>query len=418
MRTGNPAERKRVVVLGATGSIGESALKVARDIPERMEIVGLAANSNAEKLAAAANETRAPAVCLVDDTKIDALEHALQYKPRIFSGDAGLREIACQADADMVLVAIVGTGGLRPALAAIEAGKDLAVASKEILVMAGEIVMREARDNRVHVLPVDSEHNAIFQCLEGKRSMANAQRSTSNAENLAFSVGRWALDVSDVRRIILTASGGPFRKTPRKDFNSITPEQALKHPTWNMGPKITIDSATLFNKGLEMIEAHWLFDVEMKRVEVVIHPQSIVHSMVEFRDGSTLAQLSYSDMCFPIQYAVTWPDRVPNTLPPLDFSKLSKLEFFTPRYEDFPALNLARLAGETGGTLPAVMNAANEISVAAFLEGRVRFPQIWHVVEEVMNRHTAIAHPDLDAILEADQWARNEAQGRVESLNR
>jgi 1-deoxy-D-xylulose-5-phosphate reductoisomerase len=390
-------KRKRVVILGATGSIGESALKVARDIPERMEIVGLAANSNAEKLAAAANETRAPAVCLVDKTKVDALEHALEYKPRIFSGDAGLREIACQADADMVLVAIVGTGGLRPALAAIEAGKDLAVASKEILVMAGEIVMREARDNRVHVLPVDSEHNAIFQCLEGKRSTPN---------------------VSDVRRIILTASGGPFRETPRKDFDSITPEQALKHPTWNMGPKITIDSATLFNKGLEMIEAHWLFDVEMKRVEVIIHPQSIVHSMVEFTDGSTLAQLSYSDMCFPIQYAVTWPDRVPNTLPPLDFSKLSKLEFFTPRYEEFPALNLARRAGETGGTLPAVMNAANEIAVAAFLDRRVRFPQIWHVVEEVMNRHTAIAHPNLDAILKADQWARNEALGCVKPLSR
>jgi 1-deoxy-D-xylulose-5-phosphate reductoisomerase len=390
-------KRKRVVILGATGSIGESALKVARDIPERMEIVGLAANSNAEKLAAAANETRAPAVCLVDKTKVDALEHALEYKPRIFSGDAGLREIACLTDADMVLVAIVGTGGLRPALAAIEAGKDLAVASKEILVMAGEIVMREARDNRVHVLPVDSEHNAIFQCLEGKRSTPN---------------------VSDVRRIILTASGGPFRETPRKDFDSITPEQALKHPTWNMGPKITIDSATLFNKGLEMIEAHWLFDVEMKRVEVIIHPQSIVHSMVEFTDGSTLAQLSYSDMCFPIQYAVTWPDRVPNTLPPLDFSKLSKLEFFTPRYEEFPALNLARRAGETGGTLPAVMNAANEIAVAAFLDRRVRFPQIWHVVEEVMNRHTAIAHPNLDAILGADQWARNEAQRYVKPLNR
>jgi 1-deoxy-D-xylulose-5-phosphate reductoisomerase len=390
-------KRKRVVILGATGSIGESALKVARDIPERMEIVGLAANSNAEKLAAAANETRAPAVCLVDKTKVDALEHALEYKPRIFSGDAGLREIASLTDADMVLVAIVGTGGLRPALAAIEAGKDLAVASKEILVMAGEIVMREARDNRVHVLPVDSEHNAIFQCLEGKRSTPN---------------------VSDVRRIILTASGGPFRETPRKDFDSIAPEQALKHPTWNMGPKITIDSATLFNKGLEMIEAHWLFDVEMKRVEVIIHPQSIVHSMVEFTDGSTLAQLSYSDMCFPIQYAVTWPDRVPNTLPPLDFSKLSKLEFFTPRYEEFPALNLARRAGETGGTLPAVMNAANEIAVAAFLDRRVRFPQIWHVVEEVMNRHTAIAHPNLDAILKADQWARNEALGCVKPLSR
>ena len=393
MRTENSGERKRVVILGATGSIGESALKVARDIPERMEIVGLAANSNAEKLAAAANETRAQSVCLVDETKIDALQRALAYKPRIFAGQEGLREIACLTNAEMVLVAIVGTGGLRPALAAIDAGKDLAVASKEILVMAGEIVMREAHDNDVRVLPVDSEHNAIFQCLEGKSSL-------------------------DIRRIILTASGGPFRETPRRDFDSIIPEQALKHPTWNMGPKITIDSATLFNKGLEMIEAHWLFGVEMKRVEVVIHPQSIVHSMVEFADGSTLAQLSYSNMCFPIQYAVTWPDRVPNTLPPLDFSKLSRLEFFTPRYDDFPALNLARRAGETGGTLPAVMNAANEVAVAGFLDRQVRFPDIWQIVEEVMNRHTSVAHPDVDAILQADQWARGEAQGYVKSTNR
>jgi 1-deoxy-D-xylulose-5-phosphate reductoisomerase len=291
--------------------------------------------------------------------------------------------------------------------------------------MAGEIVMRTARDNGVHVLPVDSEHNAIFQCLEGKRSTLNSDesragvhRAASNTENLALGVGRSALDVSDVRRIILTASGGPFRDTPRSDFNSVTPKQALKHPTWNMGPKITIDSATLFNKGLEMIEAHWLFDVEMGRVEVVIHPQSIVHSMVEFTDGSTLAQLSYSNMCFPIQYAVTWPDRVPNSLPPLDFSKLSKLEFFTPRYEDFPALGLARRAGKIGGTLPAVMNAANEVAVAAFLARQLRFPQIWEVVEELMNRHTAVAHPDLDAILQADQWARDEAQGCVQSLSR
>jgi len=393
MTTETSGERKRVVILGATGSIGESALNVARDIPERMEVVGLAANSNAEKLAAAANATRAQSVCLVDETKIDALQRALAYKPRIFAGQKGLREIACLTNAEMVLVAIVGTGGLRPALAAIEAGKDLAVASKEILVMAGEIVMHEARDNDVRVLPVDSEHNAIFQCLEGKKS-------------------------SDIRRIILTASGGPFRETPRKDFDSITPEQALKHPTWNMGPKITIDSATLFNKGLEMIEAHWLFGVEMKRVEVVIHPQSIVHSMVEFADGSTLAQLSYSNMCFPIQYAVTWPDRVPNSLPPLDFSKLSRLEFFTPRYDFFPALNLARQAGETGGTLPAVMNAANEVAVAGFLNRQVRFPDIWQIVEEVMNRHTSVAHPDLDAILQADQWARAEATRCVETLKR
>ncbi len=396
--------RKRVVILGATGSIGESALKVARDIPERMEIVGLAAKSNAQKLAAAANEVRPEAVCLVDETQLDRFRKALDYEPRIFSGEAGLLEIACLTNADMVLVAIVGTGGLRPALAAIEAGKDLAVASKEILVMAGEIVMREARENGAHVLPVDSEHNAIFQCLEAARLRAARDAGVASP--------------ADVRRIILTASGGPFRETPRAGFDSITPEQALKHPTWNMGPKITIDSATLFNKGLEMIEAHWLFGVEMKRVEVVIHPQSIVHSMVEFTDGSTLAQLSYSNMCFPIQYAVTWPDRVPNSLPPLDFSKLSKLEFSTPRYDDFPALNLARRAGETGGTLPAVMNAANEIAVAAFLDRKVRFPEIWRIVEQVMNRHTPVAHPDLDAILAADQWARAQARECVQSAER
>jgi 1-deoxy-D-xylulose-5-phosphate reductoisomerase len=411
-------KRRRVVILGATGSIGDSALKVARDIPERMEIIGLAANSNVQKLAAAANEIRPESVCLVDETKIDILRNVLGYEPRIFSGEVGLREIACLTNADMVLVAIVGTGGLRPALAAIEAGKDLAVASKEILVMAGEIVMQEARDNGVNVLPVDSEHNAIFQCLEGKSSALNSQRSASNKEDSAFGVERLALDASNIRRIILTASGGPFRETPRKDFESITPEEALKHPTWNMGPKITIDSATLFNKGLEMIEAHWLFGVQMKQVEVVIHPQSIVHSMVEFADGSTLAQLSYSNMCFPIQYAVTWPDRVPNTLPPLDFSKLSKLEFLTPRYDDFPALTLARRAGDTGGTLPVVMNAANEVAVAAFLDRQVRFPSIWQVVEEVMNRHSPVAHPDLDAILHADQWARAEAMGSVKFLTR
>ena len=398
-------KRKRVVLLGATGSIGDSALKVAHDIPDRMEIVGVAANSNAEKLAAAANRVRAKAVCLVDESKIDILRGALEYQPEIFAGETGLCEIAAMADADMVLIAIVGTGGLRPALAAIEAGKDLAVASKEILVMAGEAVTEAAQRRGVKILPVDSEHNAIFQCLQGGRGLS--------APNSRGAEAAPKFQSSDVRRIILTASGGPFRELPATDFESITVEQALKHPTWNMGPKITIDSATLFNKGLEMIEAHWLFGVEMNRVEVVIHPQSIVHSMVEFADGSTLAQLSYSDMCFPIQYAITWPERVPNSLPPLDFGKLSKLEFATPRYDDFPALNLARQAGETGGTLPAVMNAANEIAVASFLDRQVRFPQIWRMVEEVMNRHTNVAHPNLDAILRADQWAREEARRLV-----
>src|SRR5436309_3841966 len=253
-------KRKRVVVLGATGSFGDSTLKVAHDIPERMEIVGLAANSNVEKLAMAANKTRAKAVCLVDERKIDILRSKLEYEPKIFTGTNGLREIARMDDSDMLLIAIVGTAGLHPALDAIESGKDLAVASKEILVMAGEAVTDAAQKRGVKILPVDSEHNAIFQCLDGRPS--------------------------DVRRIILTASGGPFRKTTAEEFVDLRPEQALKHPTWDMGPKITIDSATLFNKGLEMIEARWLFGVEMKRVEVVIHPQSIVHSMVEFVDGS------------------------------------------------------------------------------------------------------------------------------------
>jgi 1-deoxy-D-xylulose-5-phosphate reductoisomerase len=408
-------KRKRLVVLGATGSIGESAAKVARDIPERVEIVGIAANSKARELAAQANELRPGAVCIVDETKLDELRTNLNYKPEIFWGEAGLREIASKVASDMVLIAIVGTGGLRPALAAIEAGKDLAVASKEILVMAGEIVMRESREKGVHVLPVDSEHNAIFQCLEGRvmqqsqRPTPNAQRPTPNADSSVF-------DVSDVRRIILTASGGPFRETPADEFSNITVEQALKHPTWNMGPKITIDSATLFNKGLEMIEAHWLFGVKMAQVEVVIHPQSIVHSMVEFADGSVLAQLSYSSMCFPIQYAITWPDRVPNSLPPLDFGKLAELKFAQPRYGDFPALNLARRAGETSGTLPAVLNAANEVAVSYFLEKRMRFPQIWQTVEQVMNAHESIAHPGLDEILQADQWARAEAGRHVKSL--
>jgi len=408
-------KRKRLVVLGATGSIGESAAKVARDIPERVEIVGIAANSKARELAAQANELRPGAVCIVDETKLDELRTNLNYKPEIFWGEVGLREIGSKVASDMVLIAIVGTGGLRPALAAIEAGKDLAVASKEILVMAGELVMREAREKGVHVLPVDSEHNAIFQCLEGRvmqqsqRPTPNAQRPTPNADSSVF-------DVSDVRRIILTASGGPFRETPADEFSNITVEQALKHPTWNMGPKITIDSATLFNKGLEMIEAHWLFGVKMAQVEVVIHPQSIVHSMVEFADGSVLAQLSYSNMCFPIQYAITWPDRVPNSLPPLDFGKLAELKFAQPRYGDFPALNLARRAGETSGTLPAVLNAANEVAVSYFLEKRMRFPQIWQTVEQVMNAHESIAHPGLDEILQADQWARAEAGRHVKSL--
>ena len=387
--------QRRVVILGATGSIGESARKVARDIPERMKVVGMSAHSSADKLREAAAE--------FPNAKL-----ALSSGP---DGAERLVELATLPEADLVLIAIVGIGGLRPALAAIEAGKDIAVASKEILVMAGEAVMTAARRKGVAVLPVDSEHNAIFQCLEAARDEGGRMKDESSgpAAQSASSLIPHPSSFPSVRRLILTASGGPFRQMPAAQLASVTVEQALKHPTWAMGSKITIDSATLFNKGLEMIEARWLFDVEMARVEVVVHPQSIVHSMVEFIDSSVLAQLSTTDMCFPIQYAVTWPERVPKSLPPLDFAKLARLDFEAPRLADFPALTLAREAGETGGTLPAVLNAANEIAVAAFLARRCSFPAIWETVAHVMGEHRSVAGADLDAILSADSWARTRA---------
>ncbi len=361
--------KRRVVILGATGSIGQSARQVARNLPDRMEIVGLAAHTNAAGLAEAAAE-------------FPRARTALASEP---GGAEQLITLATLPEADLVLVAIVGTAGLAPALAAIEAGKDIAVASKEILVLAGEIVMAAARRKGVRVLPIDSEHNAIFQCLEGR-------------------------DPAHVRRLILTCSGGPFRQTPAAEIAHATPAMALKHPTWTMGRKITIDSATLFNKALEMIEARWLFDVGMDRIDVVVHPQSIVHSLVEFVDGSQLAQLSQSDMCFPIQYAVTYPDRVAGALAPLDLATAGRLEFEAPREDVFPALRLAREAGTTGGTLPAVLNAANEVAVEAFLAGRIGFPKIWEIVEATLQAHLPVAHPDLAGLLAADLGARHAAR--------
>ena len=374
-------QRKNVVVLGSTGSIGESSLKVARDIPELMNVIGLAANRSVESLASQIDEFDINQVCLFDPTGLDDLSKRVGSDVTLHTGEEGLVELATLPEADLVLIAIVGVAGLRPALAAIEAGKDIAVASKEILVMAGEAVMTAARENGVRVLPVDSEHNAIFQCLEDRSS-------------------------ADVSRLILTASGGPFREFPADQLANVTKAQALKHPTWEMGQKITIDSATLFNKGLEMIEARWLFDIEMARVDVIIHPQSIVHSMVEFIDSSVLAQLSTTDMCFPIQYAVTWPERVPNTLPPLDFAELARLDFEAPRWDDFPALTLAKEAGTAGGTLPAIMNAANEVAVSAFLSEKIAFPKIWETVAKTMEKHDTLSHPSLEEIINADVEAR------------
>ena len=380
-------EKRKIVLLGSTGSIGTSTLKVAADIPDRLEIIALAANSSVEALAAQALETGVKHVALYDAAKESELRAALPDGVTIHLGAEGLLEISTLADADMVLVAIVGTAGLEPALAAIEAGKDLAVASKEILVMAGELVMQAAADKGVNVLPVDSEHNAIYQCLNGHQG---GER--------------------EVSRLILTASGGPFRQTPAEELKDVTVAQALNHPTWDMGRKITIDSSTMFNKGLEMIEARWLFGIEMERIDVIVHPQSIVHSMVEFVDGSVLAQMSNTDMCFPIQYAVTWPDRVRGGMKPLDFAKLAKLEFEAPRYDAFPALNLARRAGEAGGALPAVYNAANEIAVDAFCDGKIGYTDIWAVVEQVMDGHVAIETYDLPSLMKADAEARVAAE--------
>ncbi len=378
--------QKKVIILGSTGSIGTSALKVARDVPKRMKVVGLAAGENVQALISQAKEFSVKTVSIANPEKVKEVQEALGSSVTVHYGAEGLIALAENEEADMVLVSIVGTAGLHPTLAAIDKGKDIALASKEVLVMAGEIVMARAREKGVNILPVDSEHNALFQCLKGHDG-----------------------GDKEIRRLILTASGGPFRdpeKWPLKKLWDVQLSDALKHPTWTMGRKITLDSATLFNKALEMIEARWLFNVEMEKVDVIVHHQSIIHSMVEFTDNSTLAQLSQPDMCFPIQYAITYPDRVSNALKPLNFAELSELTFSAPRREDFPAINLAIRAGTVGGTLPAVLNAANEVAVQAFIDGEIKFPEIWQHVEKVMDAHD-VSHPtDLEGYIQADLEAR------------
>jgi 1-deoxy-D-xylulose-5-phosphate reductoisomerase len=378
---------KNVVLLGSTGSIGTSTGKVAEDLPGRIRLLALAAGNNSEILLDQARKHKPAAISISNPAKARELQNTLGASVQVFSGEEGLIKLATLPAADIVLIAIVGTAGLKPALAAIRAGKDIAVASKEILVMAGEIVMNEARKHGVRVLAVDSEHSAIFQCLDGKPS-------------------------SSVRKLILTASGGPFRDKslwPKEKFYGITVERALQHPSWVMGRKITIDSATLFNKGLEMIEARWLFDIEMSRVGVVVHPQSIVHSMVEFVDGSLIAQLSTPDMCLPIQYALTYPNRAASERVQTNFPKIGTLTFEEPDEERFPAIELARRAGEAGGTLPAVLNAANEIAVEKFVNRNINFPQITETVRRTMDAHKIISHPTLEEIFSADSWARRAA---------
>ncbi len=375
---------KNVVLLGSTGSIGTSTLKVVEDMPDRLRLIGLAAGGNVDLLVEQTARHQPGTVSIQDPSRVEALQQRVGSSVKVLSGTDGLVALATLPEADIVLIAIVGTAGLLPALAAIRAGKDIAVASKEILVMAGELVMNEAKAHGVRVLAVDSEHSAIFQCLEDKPA-------------------------ESVRNLWLTASGGPFRdrtKWPREALAQVTLEQALKHPSWVMGRKITIDSATLFNKGLEMIEARWLFGIEMSRVQVVVHPQSVVHSMVEYVDGSIIAQLSTPDMCLPIQIALCHPERVKSDRVKTNFAAIGSLTFEEPDTERFPALLLARQAGELGGTLPAVFNAANEIAVERFCRREIGFLDITRHVRAVMEAHQRIDQPSLDQILAADQWAR------------
>jgi 1-deoxy-D-xylulose-5-phosphate reductoisomerase len=370
---------KRLAVLGSTGSIGQQTLDVVRALPERFRVIGLAAGKNIDLLAEQVDEFKPEFISYLSVDNRDKQVHA-----RL--SDAGceflsLEDIAGHPDVDMVVMATSGTAGLRPTLAAVRAGKNIALANKESLVAAGEIITGEAKESGARILPIDSEHSAIWQCLNGEEQEA--------------------------RRIILTASGGPFRDYSTTQMREVTVEQALKHPSWQMGRKVTVDSATLMNKGLEVIEAHWLFNMPIDNITVLIHPQSIIHSMVEFIDGSVKAQLSYPDMRLPIQYALSYPERLANPrLPRLDWSNLGSLTFDQPDPDKFPCLRLAIEAGKEGGTCPAVLGAADEVAVELFLSERIRFVDMAHIVERVLEQHQKVAHPSLEEIIVADAWAR------------
>ena len=381
------SSRKRVVLLGATGSIGENTLRVIAAHPDKLELVGIAARSNWGKLATLAHEFRVRHVGLFDENARAAAKASNAFAPgtQLYGGLSGLVELAQLPEADIVLVAVVGTTGLEPALAAIASGKDLALASKEILVLAGKFVMAAARQHHAKLLPVDSEHNAVFQCIEGHAS-------------------------ASVARIVLTASGGAFRDWPTERLAHATPSDALKHPNWSMGPKITVDSATLANKGLELIEAQWLFGLRADQCQAVLHPQSIVHCLVEFTDGAMLAQLCPPSMTFPIQHALLHPTRLPGVEAPLDLAKLFSLEFRPVEESRFPMLRLAKQVMRTGGVAPAIYNAANEIAVAAFLEGRVPFLAIPQIVDHTLQNISNFEPRDLADVLSADTDARRTAQ--------
>lgn len=374
--------KKRIAILGSTGSIGINALWVINKFQQHFEVVGLAANKNVGLLEEQVRKFNPKVVCLSDEEKADELAWKLKdYSCEVVSGQGGLIKVACLKEVDLVICAIVGAIGLIPLIEAIKAKKQIGLANKESLVMAGKIVMNLAYENEVEILPLDSEHNAIFQCLEGK--MTNT-----------------------IKRILLTGSGGPFRQ--RENLENITTEETLKHPAWQMGEKITVDSATLMNKGLEVIEAHYLFSIPVSNIIVVIHPQSIIHSLVEFIDGSILAQMSVTDMRIPIAYTLSYPERLKEVLSSLNLTQIKQLTFEEPDLDKFPCLAYGYEAGRKGGTLPAVVNAANEIAVKRFLNKEIKFTDIPKIIKHVMDSHQIIDNPTLEEILEADAWARVE----------
>jgi 1-deoxy-D-xylulose-5-phosphate reductoisomerase len=385
-------ERRRVVLLGATGSIGTSALRVIAAHRDRLELVGIAARSDWRRLAVIAREFSVRDVAIQDEKACAEACGNQAFSPdtRLLPGPAGLVELAAMASADIVLVAIVGTAGLEPALAAIAAGKDLALASKEILVLAGKFVMADARLRGTRIVPVDSEHSAVFQCIEGHPS-------------------------SNVRRIILTASGGAFRDWPEEHLVRVTPADALKHPNWSMGPKITVDSATLANKGLELIEAKWLFGLRPEQCTALIHPQSNVHCLVEFNDGAMLAQLTPPSMTFPIQHALLYPERAAGVEAPLDLTRLLTLEFKPIDENRYPMIRLAREAMVAGGVAPAAFNAANEVAVEAFLRGRIPFLAIPRIVGQALDRIANFEPAELGAVLAVDHETRRASRADIDS---
>lgn len=385
---------KNIVILGSTGSIGTNTLDIVDRFPEEFRVIGLTAGSNDDKLEAQIRRFRPAFAALANEAAAEKLRRRCTDLPvKIFAGQEGVTQVAQSPDGELVISAIVGGAGLLPTLAAIRAGKQIALANKEPMVMAGSLMQAEAKKHHVRIFPIDSEHSAIFQSLEGHRR-------------------------EDVKRVILTASGGPLWNFSREQLQDVGPERALQHPNWKMGAKITIDSATLMNKGLEVIEARWLFDILETQIEVLVHRESIIHSLVEYKDRSVIAQLGLPDMRTPISYAMRYPERMPLDLPSLDLTEIATLTFFKPDHDRFPCLQLGYDALRIGGTMPATMNAANEVAVDAFLQNGIRFLDIPEIIRSTMEAHTPRPIAGLDDALEADRWAREKAESLVHSLTR